>query len=395
MTTSGTSSFFLDNSDILLESFDRIGFRPTMLTRQHMISATRSLNLCLQAMSNRGVNLWKVDLQAIPLTQGVQTYNLPSDTVSLLIGYRSTYQNTNTISIPVAFSTSVGSTGVIVNQANHGLSVGYLFQNVIPVSVGGIIIFGSYFVTSVIDNNNFTIMVESSATANITQGGDVPSFTSILNSQTFTVNFNNHGQTVGSSFQIQVSTLVGGQSLLGPFMVQSVVNSNQFTITGPGGATSAQTVFENSSMAMVTEQSSSVEPIDQFMQPISRDEYATYANKYSQSPPTVYWFDRLSPIPTVTLWEVPDQNGPYLFKYYRMKRIQDASASMAQTADVPYTFLDAICADLANRLARKYAPSLCPALSMEAKQMMEEAMVENREYVDIRVLPQLDAYWQL
>lgn len=395
MSTSDTYNFNPSLADIVLESYDRIGMRPTMLTRQHMISATRSINLALQTWGNRGVNLWAVDLQTVPMTQGVPTYNLPSDTVSILDAYRSTYQNTNTISIPTAFSTTTGSTGVIVNQANHGLSFGYLVQVIIPVSVGGIIIFGSYFVTSVIDNNNFTITASKSATSTISMGGSVPAFTSTNGSQTFLVTLNNHGSSSGASFYVQASTIVGGQALLGPFMVQSVIDANNFTILGPAGAISSQTVFENDGMSMVTEQSSSVEPIDQFMQPISRTEYSTYADKFSQSPPTVYWFDRLSPIPTVTLWEVPDANGPYLFKYYRMRRVQDASATMGQTADVPYLFIDALCADVANRLARKYAPSLAMQLAVEAKAAWDEAATENREYVDIRVLPQLDCYWTL
>jgi len=395
VTTSGTNSFFLDNSDIVLEAFDRCQIRPTALTRQHMISATRSLNLCLQSMSNRGVNLWEVDLQTIPLVQGQATYNLPADTVSVLDAYRSSFINTNTANFNVAITTGSGSSGITINQENHGLSTGYLIQIIIPISVGGLILFGSYFVTSVIDPNNFTITAPSNATSTVILGGAVPSFTSVSTSQTFTVTLANHGQIAGNSFDVQVGTTVGNQFLSGAFMIQSVVDANNFTILGPGIATASETVFENSGQAQVIEQNSNQEPIDQFMSPISRSEYASYATKFSQAPPTVYWFNRQTPVPSVTLWEVPDQNGPYLFKYYRMKRIQDAAASMGQTAEIPYLFLDAICADMANRLARKYAPQLCAALSVEAKQAMDEAMIENREYVDIMIKPQLSGYWSI
>lgn len=395
MTTSGTNSFFLDNSDIVLEAFDRCQIRPTAITRQHMISATRSLNLCLQAMGNRGVNLWSVDLQTIPLVQGQATYTLPSDTVSLLDAYRSTFINTQNVSFNVSFSTGIGSTGVTINQLGHGLSTGYLVQIVIPVSVGGIILLGSYFVTSVIDPNNFTINSSNPATSTVTSGGAVPSFTAINTSQTFTVNLNNHGLVAGGSFNIQSSTTVGGQSLYGSFIVQTVINANSFTIIGPGAAMVSETVFENFGQVNCIEQNSNQEPIDQFMSPISRSEYSSYATKFSQSPPTVYWFNRQTPSPTVTLWEVPDQNGPYLFKYYRMKRIQDASSSMGQTSDIPYLFIEAVCADMSNRLARKYAPQLCSALAIEAKQAMDEAMTENREYVDIYIKPQLSGYWNI
>lgn len=395
MTTSGTDSFFLDNSDIVLEAFDRCQIRPTAITRQHMISATRSLNLCLQAMGNRGVNLWEVDLQTIPLIQGVATYAVPSNTVSLLDAYRSTFPNVQTISFDVAVTTGAESTGIIIRQDNHGLSLGFLVQIVIPISVGGIILFGSYFVTSVIDPNNFTITSNTAATGTAILGGAVPAITSTSTSQVYSVGLANHGLNAGDSFGIQVATVVGGNSLYGQFMVQTVTDPDNFTILGPGIALSSETIFENNGQANFTEQNSTTEPIDQFMSPISRSEYSSYATKFSQSPPTVYWFNRLSPTPTVTLWEVPDQNGPYLFKYYRMKRVQDAASSMGQTADIPYLFLDAVCADLANRLARKYAPQLCQALSLEAKSAMDEAMTENREYVDIFIKPQLAGYWNI
>ncbi len=52
-----------------------------------MISATRSLNLELQSWSNRGVNLWKVDLQSITLVQGQVTYSVPANTVDILDVY--------------------------------------------------------------------------------------------------------------------------------------------------------------------------------------------------------------------------------------------------------------------------------------------------------------------
>lgn len=395
MTTSGTDNFFLDNSDIVLEAFDRCQIRPTAITRQHMISATRSLNLCLQAMGNRGVNLWSVDLLTIPLVQGQATYILPSDTVSLLDAYRSTFYNTQTVSFDVSMTTGSGSQGVTVLQENHGLSAGYLNQFVVPVSVGGITVFGSYFITSVIDPNTYTIQAALPATSTVINGGAVPAFTAVNTSQTITVGFANHGLIAGESFFVQIGTTVGNQYLQGAFMVQSVVDVNNFTIAAPGIATVSETVSENFGQTSCIQQNTNQEPIDQFMSPISRSEYSSYATKFSQSPPTVYWFNRQTPNPTVTLWEVPDQNGPYLFKFYRMKRIQDAASSMGQTADIPYLFLDAICADMANRLARKYAPQLCQALALEAKSSMDEAMTENREYVDIFIKPQLAGYWQI
>lgn len=396
MTTSGTNAFFPDNADVLLEAWDRCGIRPTSLTRQHMLSAQRSLNFSLQAMGNRGVNLWSVELDTIPLTQGVGTYTLPSNTVSLLSAYRRTYQLTNTSNIAPSFSTIINTPTITITQINSQLQAGNWIQIVIPVSVGGVILFGYYSVTSIISSTQYTITAANNATSTATNSGLVPEFAITENSSTVTCTLPNHGYGTGQTFIVQVPTTVGGVVLQGSYVIATVPTVSTFTFAGPYPATSTQTsVFENTGLCQINTQSTTADPIDQFMQPIGRDEYATYADKFSQSPPTVYWFNRQSPIPNVTIWEVPDGAGPYAFMYYRMKRVQDASSSMGQTADIPYLFLDALCGDLAARLARKYAPALCPALTIEAQQSMDLAMTENREYVDIMIQPDLSCYWRI
>lgn len=91
---SGTYDFFLTNSDLLLESFDRCGIRPTQLTRQHMISAVRSLNLEMAHLSNFVPNLWVIEEGTpIPLLDGVATYELPNEVMTVLDVYVRTTQD--------------------------------------------------------------------------------------------------------------------------------------------------------------------------------------------------------------------------------------------------------------------------------------------------------------
>jgi hypothetical protein len=88
--TSGTSNFNLPYSDIFLEAFERCQIEPAALDRRHIISAKRSINLELLTWSNRGVNLWAVDLQTISLANGVATYIVDPATVTVLDVYFST-----------------------------------------------------------------------------------------------------------------------------------------------------------------------------------------------------------------------------------------------------------------------------------------------------------------
>ena len=46
-----------------------------------------SANMLCANWSNRGVNLWAVDLQTVPLVQGQTTYDVPLNTVTMLDAY--------------------------------------------------------------------------------------------------------------------------------------------------------------------------------------------------------------------------------------------------------------------------------------------------------------------
>ena len=82
MTTSGVATFNLDLNEAVEEAFERCGAE--LRTGYDLRTARRSLNLLFADWANRGVNLWTVAQDTIPLTQGDNTYNLPNDTVDLL-----------------------------------------------------------------------------------------------------------------------------------------------------------------------------------------------------------------------------------------------------------------------------------------------------------------------
>jgi hypothetical protein len=82
MTTSGTTAFNLDLTEIVEEAFERVGSE--MRTGYDLRTARRSLNLMFADWANRGVNMWTFEQGSIPLVAGTATYNLPADTVDLL-----------------------------------------------------------------------------------------------------------------------------------------------------------------------------------------------------------------------------------------------------------------------------------------------------------------------
>lgn len=235
ITTSSTYAWSLNNADVLLEAFSRNTIHATALTRDHMVNARRSLNLELQSWSNRGVNLWEVNLLSINLVAGTANYVLPQELVSVLDVYYS-----------------------------------------------------------------------------------------------------------------QVDGLGTGQNL------------------------------------------------DRIMLPISRSQYAMIPNKLTPGVPTTYWFDRLTPIPTITFWQPPQagQDAPsFVISAYYLRRVQDANITMGQTPDIPYRFLDALCAGVATRLSVKYMPSKYQILKAEAKEAWDLAVYTDQENAPISFRPGVDAYW--
>ncbi len=391
--SSGTYNFQLANADLILESFDRVEIRPSSITAEHMISARRSLNLELQRWANNGPLLWEIDLITIPLIQGVATYNIPPETVCLLDTYIRQFSLTGTYNVAVDFSTLINTTTITVTIANHGLIPGSWINITTPVAIAGQVLQGYYEVLTVVDTNNFTIASPVAAASTVNNGGVLPVFTAVIGQTPITVTLANHGLVAGQQFIIAAQTLVGGNYLSGTYTIASVVDSSNFIITTYVEAQYNDSVSENTNLVQVQYQQQQVQNTDFILTPFGRTDYAQIPDKTVQSRPTSYWFDRTIN-PSVTLWQVPDQNGPYTLNCYRMKRIQDANAVMGQIPDIPYRFIDALCAKLAYRLAMKYAKAMLPVLEKEMMAAYGEAQIEDRERADIFILPDLSSYYR-
>lgn len=132
--------------------------------------------------------------------------------------------------------------------------------------------------------------------------------------------------------------------------------------------------------------------IDRVIFPISQTEYAAIPNKAVQGSPNQFWFNRQIS-PTITLYAVPDGNGPYTLMYYRVRQVQDAVGSNGYNVEVPYLWLDAITAGLAHRLARIYAPELEDRRKMDADEAWTIAATQNTENVPMYIAPGLIGYF--
>lgn len=401
MVSSGTYSFNPSNADLSLDVLNRIGIRGPAIGADHMQELRTSAGLILADWSaNRSVNLWAVDLQSIPLVQGVVTYFPPANTIALLDVYLRTYQLGSPINFAPAFTTALGSPTVTVTLVESGVSVGQWIAVIVPVSVGGIILLGYYQVVSTPDGNNFTITAASVATADVTGGGLVPIFVTVAASAQVFVFLEDHGYLAGQTFMVQVPTTLGGITLSGPYTISSVTDADNFLITSPVTPSSGQTLAENGTQAQIEVQVNNADPTDRILGPISRDDYAAQPDKFSQAPPTTYWFNRQIN-PQITLWQAPDASGPYELFYYRMREIQDWDPSIAQTTDAPTRFLRALTAELAWDMAIKFPDKLnakagitVDTLKGYAAMHWATAAGQDTEFAPVRMQPNFSAYFR-
>jgi len=132
---------------------------------------------------------------------------------------------------------------------------------------------------------------------------------------------------------------------------------------------------------------------DRIITPISRTEYASIPNKTQEGFSTSYWFDRLLS-PTITLWLVPDGYSATTLKYYRVRRLQDATNKNATNVEIPYEWLEAFADELTYRLARVWNPAIAPALKQQADESYGIAAKRNTEAVPTYISPGTSGYFR-
>lgn len=82
MTTTGSSIFNMEFSEIAEEAWERAGRE--MRSGYDLRTARRSMNLLTIEFANRGLNMWTIEQGSFNLTPGLNTYPLPADTIDLL-----------------------------------------------------------------------------------------------------------------------------------------------------------------------------------------------------------------------------------------------------------------------------------------------------------------------
>lgn len=155
-----------------------------------------------------------------------------------------------TDNIAPVFSTTAGSATVAVTDATvTGISDYNTVYIQTHVAVGGLILFGLYetgFVGATVYNITAVDVFGNPLPAPSTSVVPVVAqFATVNTSNTITVTLPNHGFSAGDTYPCLVSTTVGGVTIDGNYIVQSVPSANTFTILSGTTATSTTSAYIN------------------------------------------------------------------------------------------------------------------------------------------------------
>jgi len=120
---------------------------------------------------------------------------------------------------------------------------------------------------------------------------------------------------------------------------------------------------------------------------ISQNEYLHLPNKNTQARPAQYFVQRTAPA-KLFVYPAPDSVQAYTFRYYAIRRIQDAGA-YTNTADMSFRFFPALVAGLAYYLSLKRAPDRVTMLKGLYEEEFSRAAAEDRDTASVYLTPDL------
>ena len=160
MATSGTYNYNPSLGELTLYAFNLAEIRNTAIAQEHMESARMASNMLLSNWSNRGVNLWAVDLQQVNFNQTPATTGASGtgSTVTLTFATPNTPVYTVGTQITVSGITPSGYNGTYTVTASENGSVSYANTTTGAQTVAGTISSSTPAATYSVDPNTVVIL---------------------------------------------------------------------------------------------------------------------------------------------------------------------------------------------------------------------------------------------
>jgi hypothetical protein len=305
VTTSGTVSTTTFNTRKVIElAYRGCRIPPQKLGPERVQTALDLLFLRLSSMANKGVALWAVTKEILPIYTNTPSISLPVGSVDLL--------NCNLRQLQRVAGTYSSSSGTAANAFDGDLSTACT-----ETAANGYIQAQFDSATLV---SNFGLMPNATGTWSISLQGsnDGTSFTTFWSDTAFAA--------------------VDGQWQW--WDVEGMANWSYIRLQAAGGTT-----------LDVTELYLGNSPSEIPCAPLNRDQYSDLPNKFFAGRPVQFWYDKQRTQPIVTVWPAPGSEFTfYQLVCYVHRYVQDVG-TMVQEVEVPQSWYHALVARLKGDIA--------------------------------------------
>lgn len=356
---SGTYNFqSLENDDLILECFERIGFAGDQLVPVQINSARRSLNFLLLDWISKSINLWTINKLYLPLSTGQSKYTLGTSITDILEVLQRT------------FTRQLNGTPRSNTAATYdGLG-------------GGNPLFA-------FDNNFSTACTQDVADGNISYtygAGNTQTITFIGIRTNISGNYN----LVIEYSNDNVTWLPLNVDWTHPYAYQTGVTRWADVVT-PVAAMTYRVREIGGATLNIQEIYFGNTTIDLKITPVSRDTYLSYSQKYLQGRPSTYYFDK-SLLPNINIWPTPTSD--YLVLQYSFIRTMYDAGEFYNTTSVPARMYPALAAGLTWMLAVKYKPEMADVFKAQYDETFTLATANDSENVDMTIGYDLNSYYE-
>ena len=201
-----------------------------------------------------------VGMQNIAGTFGAQLAAITNGSLSIITPQTVTDDLTlNQGGAPLVATTSGSAIVTVTDNTITGVTTYDSVYVPVHISVGGVILFGLYPCdpNGFISANAYTLSsadtlgnpLPATSTVTTPAGVSVASFATTSGSGVVTVTLANHGYSPGSTYPVLAETVVGGVTLFGNYVVQTVASASVFTILAANTASASASASINGGLA--------------------------------------------------------------------------------------------------------------------------------------------------
>ena len=340
MTVSGTvSTTVFTTRQVIDHAFRRCRVPAQLITNEHQQIATDVLYLLMSELVSKGILLWTIEKEILPLYEGTTQVTTPLGTVDIL--------NLNLRQLQRLTSGTASSTSGTAENAFDG-DLDTACTESAPAG---------------------SITFEFDSETNISNLGILPNATAEWD---FTVSTSTDGVTYTTVYTATDYAAVAGQwlwvDLYSADTVQAGAAFNAVTfvkLTAGVGTTLDVTEFYIANL-----------PSEIPMARINRDDYQNLPDKAMQGRPVQYWMDGQRDQPVIRLWPAVQLQYTFYQLVMTRKRYLMDVGTLPQTLDIPQRWYEPIVSELAARVGMEVQEvdvTLIPNLRMAADRAMTTA----------------------